>query len=375
MPPFDRNTGPLEQFVTDTQVYYSRIIDVDVENYSVSAATLVARKVFTDIPFATPYQHFANGEGIYFMPEVGSMCWICEPSDQNRPFVLGWAPVKRQDNGKDMSSNKMPLNPGDIYLGTRDENFLILRRGGVLQIGGGPLSQRVFLPLNNTIKDLCENYSMQTIAGDLNWTVERNETTTTGDRPTSLTISARMLANDKNPIAVLRVGNHSGSGVQSPISQDADIALSLSIKASGDAGAEVKIKAVVDKTGKIFLQALDDVYTKTSKGYTLEAGGNVTITSSKSVSISASESMNLTSSKITTLSGQEGVSISSGTRVDVVCGNINIGDASATEQAVLGNALMLWLSSHKHTDSATGSVSTPPNDPPSGFLSQKVKVS
>lgn len=372
---YDRNTESIERFVTDTYVYYGRVIDVDVENYSVSVATVVARKVYTDIPYATPYQHFTGGEGIYFMPEVGSMCWICEPSDHNRPFVLGWAPVRRADNGNDFSSNRMPLNPGDIYLGTRDENFVILRRGGVLQVGGGPLSQRIFMPINNTIKDLCENYSLQTVAGDLNWTVERDETTTTGDRPTSLTVSARMLANDKNPVATLRMGSHVGSGTQSPISSDGNISFSLTIKASGDDGAAVKIKTVLGKDGKAYFEAADDIFIKASKGYTLQASGDISISSAKTISLSSVDSMSLTSSKTATLSGQEGVSISSGVKVDVVAGQVNLGSPLATEFAVLGDTLVAWLTSHTHVDTVTNSPSTPPTQPLVGALSTKVKVS
>ena len=372
---FDRNTEPLEKFVTDTQVYLGRVIDVDVENYSVSVATTVARKVYTDMPFATPYQHFAGGEGIYFMPEVGSMCWICEPSDHNKPFVIGWAPVRRNDNGKDFSSNKMPLNPGDIYLGTRDENFIILRRGGVLQIGGGPLSQRIFMPIKNTIKDLCENYSLQTIAGDLNWTVERDETTTTGDRPTSLTVSARRQASDKYPLAVLRMGHHLTSGVTSPISNASDISFSLVVRASGDEGANVTIKTVLDRKGKIYLEAADDVYLRVSKGYTLETTGAVKVTCADSVTITSAKDMTLTSFQSATLSGKNSVSVSSGVKIDVVAGIVNLGDSSASEPVVLGSKLVEWLTSHKHTDTVTGAVTTGPVDPPLGILSTKVKVS
>src|SRR5258708_39925591 len=106
----------------------ARIIDVDVATYTVSIATQFSKKPQNDIGFATPYQHFNNGEGIYFMPEVGSLCWVCFPSDGNRPFVLAW---KSASDEGDERSKKQDLNPGDIYLGTRDENFLILRRGGI----------------------------------------------------------------------------------------------------------------------------------------------------------------------------------------------------------------------------------------------------
>ena len=151
-------------------IQHARVLDVDIASYTLTIATEFAKKPMSGIPFSSPYQHMNNGEGIYFMPEVGSLCWVCEPSDGGMPFVIAWAPA--QDEG-DFKSGKQDLNPGDIYLGTRDENFLILRRGGIVQIGGGPLSQRLYLPVNNTIKDFCENYSLNTVGGDFEWSVKR----------------------------------------------------------------------------------------------------------------------------------------------------------------------------------------------------------
>src|SRR5512142_1614872 len=214
------------------------VIDVDIETYSLAAVTQYTRKPLTGLAFATPYQHPANGEGIYFMPEAGSLVWICFPSDGSKPFVMAWAPAREPNDS--LRSNKMNLNPGDIYLGTRDENFLILRRGGVVQIGGGPICQRMFLPVNNTIRDFCENYSLQSLGGSLEWSIAREESTTDGNRPALLRLYAREYADDEQPVAFLEIGSHSDS---------AQNILSLVINESGQAGAAKKISLEFRKDG------------------------------------------------------------------------------------------------------------------------------
>jgi hypothetical protein len=243
-----QDTSHLSRIVP-AHVETGQVIDVDIEMHSVTVVTQYTQKPLVGVAFATPYQHFTNGEGIYFMPEVGSLVWLCWPSDGSRPFVMGWAPARGEDGG--LRANKMALNPGDIYLGTRDENFIILRRGGILQIGGGPLSQRMYLPIENTIKDFCENYGLYSVAGELEWTVDRVETTTDGTRPGRLTIRAREFANDKNPIATLQIGSHKDNTPN---------ILSLNIDESGAEGAAKKqITLELRKDGSALLKCFDKI--------------------------------------------------------------------------------------------------------------------
>lgn len=217
-----------------------QVIDVDVEHYTVSVVTQFTQKALTGLAFATPYQHFSNGEGIYCMPEVGSLVWLCFPSDGGKPFVMAWAPA-REDNDS-LRSNKKDLNPGDIYLGTRDDNAIVLRRGGVVQITGGPLCQRLFLPVNNTISDFCENYGLHTLGGDLEWTVDRSEFDVDGHRAAHLRLKAREYADDAEPIAYLEIGSHTTSKTT---------ILSLTIKESGAKRSASKISLSLGKDGSM----------------------------------------------------------------------------------------------------------------------------
>jgi hypothetical protein len=330
-----------------------QIIDVDVEAYSVSAVTQFTKKPLSGLGFATPYQHHANGEGIYFMPEVGSLCWICFPSDGSKPFVLAWAPAR--DENDSLRSKKMGLNPGDIYLGTRDENFLILRRGGVVQIGGGPLSQRMFIPINNAIRDFCENYTLNTLGGDLDWSIQRSENTTDGARPATLKLRAKQFADDPDYVAVLEIGSHSDS------SQNI---LSLVINASGKTGAATKISLEFQKDGSVSWSCEGNVDWSVRGNFSLAAQGNVSVSSSLAASIQG---------RTVDVQADAAASVKAGTTLSLLAG----GQVTAGPMLVVGEgtfpvlladpAFLTWLLTHVHPVIGPGSPTGPPA-PPSNNL-------
>jgi hypothetical protein len=260
------------------------VIEVDINNFTVTVAVEFVNKVLTGVAYASPYHHFNNGEGMYAMPEVGSLCWICEPSDGARPFIIGWAPAYSNSGYR---SNRKSLNPGDIYLGTRDENFLILRRGGVVQIGGGPLSQRLFLPVQNTIRDICENYSLESLAGSLEWIVDRQETTTDGKRPSRLKIKVRDKTSDKGYIAALQIGSH-----------EDDSAFSLVVNSSGEEGASTAVSLKLNKDGSIEWKATSGLTLSLDGDLDIEAVGQVSIKAGGSMSLESSADLNVKGAQV-----------------------------------------------------------------------------
>lgn len=340
---------PVTQSTTKpASIESGRILDVDVSTYTVSVTTEFTKKPVTGIKFATPYQHFANGEGIYFMPEVGSVCWVCFPSDHNRPFVIAWGPATSEGDAR---SKKKDLNPGDIYLGTRDENFLILRRGGVVQIGGGPLCQRVFIPINNTIKDFCENYGLHTIGGDLEWSVKRAETDTTGKRPSTLSVLAREFADDPNPVAELKIGSHDN---------DPKHILSLKIKKDGQKGAATQIELIAKSDGTLEWNLKKDVI------WTVDE--NFKVTTKKGVAFDATDDFAVTAKKKVTMKGDSSVEIESGGDVTIkASGKVKIDpkvEAGGTDAVAMAQPLMTWLLAHTHIGSAPFAPTGPPLKPP-----------
>lgn len=340
------------QVIEPAYVESGRILDVDMSTYTVSATTQYTKKPQSGIRFATPYQHFVNGEGIYFMPEVGSLCWICFPSDGNRPFVMAWAPAGEEG---DYRSRRKELNPGDIYLGTRDENFLVLRRGGVVQIGGGPICQRIFLPINNTISDFCENYGLHTLGGDLEWTIGREEETTDGHRPARLKIKAKEFADDPKPIAELEIGSHEGSETT---------ILSLVIRASGVEGADLMVGLKIDKEGNVEWEVKKDVtYTVTGE-FVVAAEDNVRMNTQSDMLLEAKVLFSATGKDAELVAKTGKTTVKSPIKILLDAPTTHAGGESATQAVALAPVLLTWLALHTHKVIAPGQSTTPPEIPP-----------
>ena len=220
-----------------------RIMNVNINDWSVDVVSELASKRYFDLQVMSPYFHFVNGEGVYCMPEIGAMVWICKPT-QGRfaaPFILGFQAPFNANTGN-FQNGRPSLNPGDIMMRTRDENFVVLRRGGVVQIGATPIAQRMYIPIRNFIKDFCENYELHTFGGDLTWETARTDQTNTGQAPTTFTLSAKQFSNDPQPVATLTMGSL-GAGVPT--------ILELDIFASGAKGAQQVVTMTMDNAGNV----------------------------------------------------------------------------------------------------------------------------
>ena len=117
----------------------------------------------------------------------------CVAGDSSPPFILAYvmppetvsgvtpdAPNGTQSSGttptgttNTFAGGRPPCNPGDIWLRTRDNNFVILHRGGTLQIGATPLAQRIYIPLNNYITDISQNYEHHNSNGSMVWGIQQ----------------------------------------------------------------------------------------------------------------------------------------------------------------------------------------------------------
>lgn len=325
----------------------ARVLDVNVNDYTLVVASQFMKKPLVGVTFMVPYAHHHNGEGIYFMPEVGSVCWICFPSDGNKPFVLGWGPPSDSGNYR---GRRQDLNPGDIWLSTRDDNFIALRRGGVVQIGAGPLSQRMYLPVNNVIKDFCENYSLQTLGGDLEWTIAREETDTTGNRPALLKIRAKEFANDKDPVAELQIGSHDG---------DSNTILSIVVK-------DNKVTLKVEKDGKVSWLAESDVTWETSGIYKIKSKKDIFVEANGKVSVAAQSSFEASGSTAEMSATTGSATVKSPVQVVLNGPQVMAGGPTASQPVALAVPLMTWLASHFHMIIVPipGTPTSPPAVPP-----------
>lgn len=193
-----------------------KVIDVNLNNWTVDFRSTYERMTYLDVAVASPYLHFNQGEGFSVMPDIGAVCHLVLPSDSSAPFVKDFImPVEKIDPSTEetplgtRSQRGTPENvvdasfgggrprakPGDIMIRGRDGNFFILHRGGVLQIGATPLAQRIYIPLTNLIMDVSENYHQHTTGGSVCWGVQ--EGPLLEKAPTSFVQTFRVFANDK----------------------------------------------------------------------------------------------------------------------------------------------------------------------------------
>ena len=203
-----------------------QVIDINLVNWTVDVFTKFDQKHYLNIQISSPYLHFNRGEGISVMPDIGAKCYVCVPSDGPPPFLLSFimpmetingasedAPggtdggkggVTQEATAASFAGGRSRAKPGDISIRNRDGSFIVLHRGGVLQIGASELAQRIYVPLQNLISDFSENYRHQNIGGSMNWFVAHGESST--NPPTVSRHSYRLLAGDKKATVRVAIG-------------------------------------------------------------------------------------------------------------------------------------------------------------------------
>jgi hypothetical protein len=272
--PVIRSRSAMKSEVLPARVQRCRVITVNTRDFTVDVRQeFQPYAAMFDIPFGTPYCHQNQGEGINYMPEIGSTCWVCQPSEEGRDgFVLSFTMV---DEGASYRGGRELLNPGDLHFSTRDGNFVFIRRGGVVQIGSTAVCQRIFIPIRNTIQDVAENYILQTPGGDLTWLVARTEEQGDGHQGTTFTLAAKEFSDDpnKDPIALLKIGSH---GEGNPT------ILSLATRDKG--GGVLKTSLEITKDGELKWKV--QKHTLTVEGdFTATVKGKMTLNADQDISL------------------------------------------------------------------------------------------
>ncbi len=335
------------------------VTNVNRKTYTVRVESRHTAKTVEDIQCLVQYHHFTNGEGFHFLPEVGAICMLAWPSDNTPPFVLGFkgaasvrespddAPetstVDPQGSSTDVSfrSRRPQLNPGDIALTTRDENFLILRRGGVVQLGATPISQRVYIPVLNYIRDFCENYKMDAFGGDVAWTVERQEDDPGDDAPATYIFHMNTAAQDEKATVRVRYMALAEPGESARKAVEMIIAPNNIDRDTGDFSGEV-YKLIIDVEGN-FTEVV-----KKDRDVTVEMNDSLTVQGDRSVSVTGTD-------EITSQGAMKHISRAAHT---VGGSQVKLGSESAGQPAVKGTDLVTLLASAVYTVNATSGTAT-----------------
>lgn len=188
-----------------TIIEEATVIGVDPETYTLTIST--AESTHSGVQWASPYSHQYKGQGSYCMPEIGSMClvlWtVVDPitgvsgSFKIDPIVIGfYLPAKFEEGGEPVKQSSGPMEledctisgdeeeigdpsyrnkrekiiPGDIVCGkTSSGNKVILYTGGVTQVHATDICQRLYISVDNWIRDFCQNYIMACDGGYVKW--------------------------------------------------------------------------------------------------------------------------------------------------------------------------------------------------------------
>lgn len=369
--------------LNEVLIEQGRIINVNMRRWTADVRTQTNQSLFLDTQWGNPYLHFAQGEGIYAMPEVGAQCMVCRASD-SPPFIMCFTTSFERNQSEDeessqgerdvsegqegsnaninFSAGRPNLQQGDMMLRGRDGNQIWLRRGGVVEIGSTAVSKRLYIPLLNYIRDFCENYALHTFGGDLTWTVQRVEDDPNGLAKALLTIKAKEAAQDEKAAIGVRIGEI-----------DDDYRLSLIIapdaidmetfEVEGDPLFELKI----DKEGSV------EVTSKKDATITVEGDLEETVQGSATYTYQGGHTVDVTGDQDTTISGGHNLTASTSTErisgsKNIDCPSIDLGGTGG-EPAVKGTTLLTWLAGHSHPP--TGG---PPITPPPPFLASTTRV-
>jgi hypothetical protein len=313
-------------------VVQGKVAKLNLSNWTVDVYSQFDQKRYFDIQVGSPYIHYSNGEGISAFPEVGAKCMVCIPSDSSPPFIQSYImPVEIVDmaapdapngstsqsspgtsaSGASFGGGRPKIKPGDIWMRTRDDNFVILHRGGVLQIGATELAQRLFIPLNHYIMDISQNYAHHSAGGSILWGIQ-DAAAGASHYPTEYTHSFRVFSDYKSADIRVKVGKVSDP-MPEPIGDDGnqpDIDLLNLGKGEDYIVAEVAItpesfnpetgaleKAALqkpnvlrfffDRAGGVFLRAQSNVFLSTKKKLVIRAKDGIDIGTDQGIAMSA----------------------------------------------------------------------------------------
>lgn len=315
-----------------SHIMEGKIIDVNVNNWTVDFVSQFDQKIFLNVQVGSPYMHTSNGEGIYAFPEVGAKCHLCIPSDGPPPFILSFImSMETKDNTSGDKDNgtatfaggRSRAKPGDIMMKGRDGNFCILHRGGVLQVGSTELAQRIYIPLGNLVTDISQNYHHHNTGGSIGWTVDSSVDSGTsptvwkqtfrcgaGEEKASVRVSVGTIK-DLVGVPISEIGGKeiitSEIGTDDPIIYEVVIAPQGFEADSGVADSNTKKLAVIqyafDKAGGAYLWARGNVVLATKNKLTIRTENDIDITTKTTFSARADKLARIDGGKLLELQG------------------------------------------------------------------------
>lgn len=196
----------------------AKVLDVFPDTYTCHVITIAGHRELT-AKFAVPVLGQDRGGGLNFMPVPESFCYVAIPGDGTGSFILGFTEIENPDEnqGSDTTDSDDPsyagerprLEPGDIALTTKDGNFIYVRRGGIVQIGASQLAQRIYIPVENIVRDYYQRYHGFSPIGEMIWehSLVTEDALNDGDISAIVKFSCKEKIQDASNSVEVRVGH------------------------------------------------------------------------------------------------------------------------------------------------------------------------
>lgn len=334
-----RSSWTQPEGLTSATIIEGKIVDINPVLWTVDVISTFDQHWYLNVQVASPYLHPKRGEGIFVMPEIGAKCHVCIPSDGPPPFVLDF--IMPQETLLDATSDapegtagatnstfaggRIRAKPGDIILRGRDGNFVVLHRGGVLQIGATELAQRIYIPLQNLVSDISQNYRHYNTGGSINWFVASAESES--NPPTIRKETFRLLAGDARATIRMAIGQlkdvvaEPKDGATSDLTQlgigvgeDNPIVVEVAIAPEGfgaDSGApdgstpnQTVLRYFFDKKGNAFMRSEGSVLLMTRKKLRVVAEDSIDIVTKKSFTLTVEDTTRIDGGDLLELTGK-----------------------------------------------------------------------
>lgn len=304
----------LETTLNPVRVEFGKIINVNYDKRTVDFRSEFSERYAYDIPWTSPYFDQIGGSGITFIPEPGMTALCMHISESKRKPVIiafiGAPESKSDDEDQSYLCGQQKGNPGDILINGRDGNFLIIKRGGIVQVGSKPICQTLYFPIRNIIQNISENFEIQSFAGELNFEVLRKEDSSEGESKCIFDIAVRQYASDEKPMVTLSIG---------ALDNDNNFVLECRDKGGGN----TKVKVEIKKSGEIKWQTESKLSITTKDDLTLKSDAKMNLTSKNDLTVK-SESGRVT---VEGVNGTVHATASLDVKAD---GNLNVTGATVT---------------------------------------------
>ena len=200
MAPPSSNSGMLS-----ATIELAKVIAVNPDNWTMTVRTVTHGKTISNIPILSVYLHQKNGEGISFIPEPGCSLYIARPSDSDSfciPILFGGA----ADGKASYRSNRSSMNPGDIFLTSRDDNGIRIKRGGTTEVSSSPLAKTVYTYYNNAVTNIAENFYVKSLGSNVDVETDLPEENNQGKFGSRIVLRSREFVDNKKDVVSLSLG-------------------------------------------------------------------------------------------------------------------------------------------------------------------------